>query len=152
MSLKTKERPLISFGIGRSLASARWALHLPACPGLRTLRTADLHTPAALGSRYAPYGLAGCQVSHFLDVAMVRGYQHLSVNLGNCADQVLPTLIQRLDRRYSRGEVATVAHHVAVGVIAHDGVVLAAVNGLHQFLGYRCGAHLWLQIVGGDIG
>ena len=60
--------------------------------------------------------------------------------------------IDGFDRLDGRLQDAGVAHHVGVGVVADDGVVLAAVDRLDQLVGHLEGAHFRLEVVGGNVG
>ena len=53
---------------------------------------------------------------------------------------------------HSSLEHAGVTHHVAVGVVEDEGIVLAGLDSLHHLVGDLIGAHLRLQIVGGHSG
>ena len=47
---------------------------------------------------------------------------------------------------------AGVAHHVAIGVIHHNKVVLVLADGCNQLVAHLIGAHFGLQIIGSHIG
>ena len=43
-------------------------------------------------------------------------------------------------------------HHVAVGIVQDDDIVLAALDALHALVADLIGAHLGLEVIGGHLG
>ncbi|MNP81123.1 hypothetical protein D3C76_1793980 [compost metagenome] len=66
-------------------------------------------------------------------------------------DDLGDAAVQRFHRFHCRVVNPGMTHHIAIWIVADDGVVLAAVNGGQQFVGQFGGAHFWLQIVGRDL-
>src|SRR5690606_32162135 len=97
-------------------------------------------------------GLAGLFVQHLLDIAVVGGNQGLAANFFQCLGNPFQAAVQTFRRFLGGFKAARVADHVAVGVVHHEQVVLAALDGFDQLVGYfRC-THFRLQIIGGHLG
>ena len=69
--------------------------------------------------------LAGRRVVHHFGVAVIGGDQHFAAARLSRVDHAADAHVERFDARFRGSEVAGVADHVAVRVIADDGVVLA---------------------------
>ena len=91
-------------------------------------------------------------VHHLVGVAVVGGEQHAAAHLLHSLHHAAHAGVHGLHGLHSGLEHAGVAHHVAVGVVEDEGVVLAGLHGLHHLVGDLIGAHLGLQIVGGHSG
>ena len=95
--------------------------------------------------------LAGGGVVHHFGVAVVGGDQHFAAGGARGVDDAADADVERFHRLARGVEVAGVADHVAVRVVADDRVVLAALDRLDQLVGDLGRAHLGLQVVGGDL-
>src|SRR5699024_417940 len=91
-------------------------------------------------------------VHHLVGVAVVGGEQHAAAHLLHSLHHAAHAGVHGFHGLYSGLAHASVAHHVAVGVVEDEGVVLAGLHGLHHLVGDLIGAHLGLQIVGGHSG
>ena len=125
-------------------ATSEWPGHLRRLrqPHQREQRRRDVLQRAAVGAsspaarrrrtgttvqRVRGVRLAGRGVVHRLGVAVVGGDQHLAAGVARRRDDAADARVERLDRALDGGvEVAGVADHVAVGVVADDRVVAAA--------------------------
>ena len=68
-------------------------------------------------------------IYHLLGISVVSGDNHLAAAFQHSAHHAADAYVQRLDRLDCRSQIAAVADHVAVGVVAHNGLVLAATDG-----------------------
>src|SRR5690554_7983908 len=94
--------------------------------------------------------LAGFRVRHLLAVAVVGGDQGFAAYFVQRFHNSLYALVQTLGGLDGSVHLTGMANHVAVGVVAHDQVVFAALDGFDQLVGYFRRAHFRLQVVGGD--
>ena len=83
---------------------------------------------------------------------MVGGDEHLAADGLHRLYRAADAFVENFNRAGGGGQIAGVAYHVAVGVVADDGIVFFALNRRHQFVGDFARAHFRLQIVGGDFG
>src|SRR5690554_6821772 len=93
--------------------------------------------------------LAGFRVRHLLAVAVVGGDQGFAAYFVQRFHNSLYALVQTLGGLDGGVHLAGMANHVAVGVVAHDQVVFAALDGFYQLVGYFRRTHFRLQVVGG---
>ena len=96
--------------------------------------------------------LAGSQIDHLFCVAVVCSEQNCAPFLEDLVHDLTHAAVHYLDRLHSRVEYAGMAHHIGIGKIENDEVVLAGIDATHQLIQNPVGAHLWLQIVCGDFG
>ena len=93
------------------------------------------------GERAAVYG-----VKHLVGVAVVGGDDALAAVLDDLVHHAAGALVHGLDGLDGRFHHARVAHHVAVGEVEDDDVVLLLVDALDDRVGHLVGAHLGLQV------
>ncbi len=91
-------------------------------------------------------------VEHGLGVAVIRGDQHFAAVAAHRLDDPPEAFVEHFDRLGRRREIAGVADHVAVGVVADDRIEPAAGDRRHQLFGELVRAHLGLQVVGRNFG
>ena len=83
---------------------------------------------------------------------MVGGQDHLAAGGQHRVDHLAGALVHGLHGLDGGVKHAGVAHHVTVGKVQDDHVILAALDPLDALLGHLGGAHLGLQVVGGHLG
>ena len=91
-------------------------------------------------------------VEETFDVAVIGRDQALRTRSRNRLDDPPEAGVDGLHGTDGRVEYAGVANHVAVGVVADDGVVAVPVDGVHQPVGDLDGAHGGREVVGRDLG
>ena len=97
--------------------------------------------------------LAGRRIVHHLDVAVIGGDQHFAAARALRGNHAADALVEDLDRPRRRFEIAGMADHVAVGVIADDRVVAVPLAIAATSLSVTSNALIsGLQIVGRDLG
>jgi len=90
-------------------------------------------------------------VAHLLDVAVVgRDKQRAAGGKGR-VDHPREAGVDHLGRPHRRRPHPGVTHHVRVGEIHHDEVVLPCRDRLHDLVGDRLCGHLRRQIIGGNV-
>ena len=99
-------------------------------------------------------GVGGRAVSvqHPLGVAVVGGNEGHAAHPGGSLHHLAHPRVHGLHGLDGGLEHAGVAHHVAVGEVEDDHIVIATLNALDGLLGDLGGAHLRLEIVGGHLG
>ena len=97
-------------------------------------------------------GVIAAIYQHFVGVAMVGSKQHSAACCQHGVRHLAHGIVHGLHSFYRSAENAGVAHHVAVGKVENDHIVLAAFNALYAFLGHQRGAHLGLQVISGHLG
>ena len=88
---------------------------------------------------------------HPVGVAMVGGQQNGAVHRQDLFHHLAYAAVHRLYRLNCRIEYTGVSDHVAVSKVEDDNVVFSAVQTGKQLVGHLIGAHLRLQIVGGNL-
>ena len=91
-------------------------------------------------------------LAHLVGVAVVGSQQNLTTGGQNRVDDLAGAGVHSLNGLHSGLEDAGVTDHVAVGEVQDDHVVLAALDALDALVGNLEGAHLGLQVVGGNLG
>ncbi len=95
--------------------------------------------------------LAGHDVLHLLDVAVIGGDQRFASDLFQRFNDPSDTLVQAFHRLDRGLEHAGVANHVAVGVVDDDHVVTLVLDGLDDAISHFGRAHFRLHVVSGDL-
>ena len=83
---------------------------------------------------------------------MVGNDDGFVASLVGCRHHFLHTLVNSLHGLFDGFVDTRVAHHVAVGEVDHDEVVLVFLDGGYQFVLYFVSRHFGLQVVGGHLG
>ena len=91
--------------------------------------------------------LAGFIVEHLLGVAVIGGDEQLAARGLHRLENTPEAPVHRLDGLYRGVEIAAVADHVGIGVVADDDVVLIVAHRLHDLVGHLRRAHLGLEVV-----
>src|SRR5699024_10871687 len=91
-------------------------------------------------------------VQHPVGVAVVGGDEGHAAHLGGGLHHLAHALVHGLHGLHSGVKHAGVTHHVAVGEVEDDDVVLAALDALNGLLGDLGGAHRGLQVIGRHLG
>ena len=97
-------------------------------------------------------GALAVVLEHLLGIAVVGGDQGDTAHLGGGLHHLAHALVHGLHSLDGGLKDAGVAHHVAVGEVQDDDVVLAALDALHALVADLVGAHLGLQVVGSHLG
>ena len=92
------------------------------------------------------------RVHHLLGVAVVSGDESAAAGVQHSGDHLIHAGIHSLNGLDSSLEHAGVADHIAVCKVQDDHIVLAALNALDALGSDFGGAHLGLQVVGGNLG
>ena len=91
------------------------------------------------------------RIFHLVGVAVVGGQEHAAAHIANGLPNGFHAGVNRLDRLHRRVEHAGVTHHVTVREIEDHHVVFAAADALGALVGHLVGAHLRLEVIGGDL-
>jgi len=91
-------------------------------------------------------------VDHLLGIAVIGGDDDLAADRAHRLDHATDASVQHLDGLRGGFHVAGMPHHVAVGVIADDGVILAAQDRGFELVGHFKRAHFRFQVVSRDFG
>ena len=91
-------------------------------------------------------------INHLLGIAMVSSDDDFSADGLHRLDHAADADIQRFDGLGGRFQVAAMADHVAVGIVADDRRIFAAQYRSFELVRYLKSAHLWLQVIGGNPG
>ena len=91
-------------------------------------------------------------VQHPLGIAVVGGDQGHAAHAGGGLHHLAHAVVHGLHGLDGGLKHAGVAHHVAVGEVEDDHVVIAALDALDGLLGDLGGAHLGLEVIGGHLG
>ena len=99
-------------------------------------------------------GRVGCAVGveGIVGVAVVGDNDGLVAGGLGCFDDFAHALVDGLHSLFDGFVDTRVAHHVAVGEVDHDEVELVLPDGFHELVLHLVGAHLGLEVVGGDFG
>ena len=95
---------------------------------------------------------AGDGVAHHLAVAVVGRDQQRAAGSSNRIHDLPEAGIHRFDRLDRGRQDSRVAHHVRIGIVQHDQVVLAGVDRLHRLCRQLGRRHFRLQVIGCDLG
>jgi hypothetical protein len=93
----------------------------------------------------------GRDLAHLLGIAVIRGDEDLAPDRLGRRHHPPQAAVHHLDGLDGGLEVARVADHVGVGIVADDDVVPGAHDGLDQAIGDGRGAHLGRQVIGRDM-
>ena len=91
-------------------------------------------------------------VAHLLTIAVIRGDQTFTTRSKQCRFDAAQALIKGFHRRHCGIKLTGVAHHVTVGKVDDDKVVVTRLDGRDQRIGNLMSAHLRLQVIGGNVG
>ena len=83
---------------------------------------------------------------------MVGNDDDLVTRCACCLDSGIGAVVDGLDGALDGGIHARVTHHVAVGIVDDDEVVLLCLDGLNEFVLDLVSAHLGLEVVGRHLG
>ena len=96
--------------------------------------------------------LSGLIIHQLLHISMVCTDEHCAVCFFDGLHSSSHTGVHSLHRLDSRVLHSRMAHHIRVGKVNDDHVILSGANGLHQLIAHRRGAHLRLKVIGGYLG
>ena len=118
---------------------------------------AQLHVAAAnchKGHNVGGVGGEGgaVRVHHLFGIAVVGGDEGAAAGVQYSGNHLIHAGIHSLNSLDRSLEYASVADHIAVGEVQDDHIVLAALDALDALGSDLGGAHLGLQVVGGNLG
>ena len=97
-------------------------------------------------------GLIGFVIAHHFSVTMIRRDQDFSPDFLHGIHYPPNTNIQVFDCLDGGLKITAVAHHIGIGVIADNHVIVTTLDCRHQFVSDFRGAHFRLLVIGRDIG
>ena len=99
-------------------------------------------------------GCVGCAVGveGVVGIAVVGNDDGFVAHLFCCLNHFVHTLVNGLHCGLDGRVYAGVTHHVAVGKVHHNPVILACLDGVHELILHLVGRHLGLQVVCGHLG
>ena len=85
-------------------------------------------------------------------IAVVGDDDSLVASLLGSLDNVFHTLVNSFHGSLDGAVYAGVAHHVAIGKVHDDEVVLVFADSFHELGAHLVGTHLGLQVIGSHLG
>ena len=139
------DRPVISFGTGSCISVSSVGATSASVPPARSAASGYRRRPAGPVRRCARCAPGRCGVRHLLDVAVIGGDQALDRSISRTQRRCAPRHSSSVSTALHGGvENARVAHHVGIGEIADDRVVVARTDRLDEPVGDLARAHLRL--------